>query len=85
MPQHFSNFFPGVRIDLFVNLSVPFNGRLHDECLNAHWFRNLTDAKDKIEVWRRDYNEARPHRALNYLTPNEFAAQQENCSQKTKP
>jgi transposase InsO family protein len=79
MPQHFSNFFPGVRIDLFVNLPVP------DECLNAHWFRNLNDAKDKIEVWRRDYNEARPHRALNYLTPNEFAAQQENWSQKTKP
>jgi putative transposase len=61
-----------------------FNGRLRDECLNAHWFRNLTDAKDKIEVWRRDYNEARPHRALNYLTPNEFAAQIENGSQKTK-
>jgi putative transposase len=62
-----------------------FNGRLRDECLNAHWFRNLSDAKGKIEAWRRDYNEARPHRALNYLTPNEFAAQQENWSQKTKP
>jgi len=62
-----------------------FNGRLRDECLNAHWFGSLTDAKDKIEVWRSDYNEARPHRALNYLTPNEFAAQQENWSQKTKP
>jgi putative transposase len=61
-----------------------FNGRLRDECLNAHWFRNLTDAKDKIETWRKDYNETRPHRALNYLTPNEFTAQHENWSQKTK-
>jgi transposase InsO family protein len=58
---------------------------LRNEFLNAHWFRNLTDAKDKIEMWRRDYNEARSHQALNYLTPNEFAAQQENWSQKTKP
>ncbi len=62
-----------------------FNGRLRDECLNAHWFRNLTDAKDKIAAWRKDYNETRPHRALNYLTPNEFAAQHDNWSQKTKP
>lgn len=62
-----------------------FNGRLRDECLNAHWFHNLTDAKDKIETWRRDYNEVRPHRALNYLTPNEFADQRDNRSKKTKP
>ena len=62
-----------------------FNGRLRDECLNTHWFQSLTDAKDKIETWRRDYNEVRPHRALNYLTPNEFAAQLDNRSQKTKP
>jgi len=62
-----------------------FNGRLRDECLNTHWFRNLADAKDKIETWRSDYNEARPHRALDYLTPNEFAAKQDNWSQKTKP
>jgi putative transposase len=25
-----------------------FNGRLRDECLNAHWFRNLMDARAKI-------------------------------------
>jgi len=60
-----------------------FNGRLRDECLNGHWFRNLTDAKGKIEAWRKDYNETRPHRALNNLTPNEFAARQEELGQKT--
>jgi transposase InsO family protein len=52
--------------------------------VDAHWFRNLADAKDKIETWPRDYNEARPHRALNFLTPNEFAAQHENWSQITR-
>jgi putative transposase len=30
-----------------------FNGRLRDECLNASWFLNLTDAKRKIENWRQ--------------------------------
>jgi len=30
-----------------------FNGRLRDECLNAHRFLSLADAKAKIEAWRR--------------------------------
>lgn len=27
----------------------------------------------KIEDWRLDYNEARPHESLGYLAPSEFA------------
>lgn len=50
-----------------------FNGRLRDECLNAHWFLSLADARIKIEAWRRQYNESRPHTALGWLTPREFA------------
>jgi len=50
-----------------------FNGRLRQECLNANWFLSLQDAKMKIEAWRRDYNEARPHSALDWATPAEFA------------
>jgi putative transposase len=50
-----------------------FNGRLRQECLNQHWFMSLDDAKAKIEAWRRDYNETRPHSALNWMSPNEFA------------
>ncbi len=50
-----------------------FNGRLRDECLNANWFMSLSDARRKVELWRRDYNEQRPHSSLGYLTPNEFA------------
>ena len=41
-----------------------FNGRLRDECLNTHWFLSLDDARAKIEAWRRDYNESRPHTSL---------------------
>ena len=50
-----------------------FNGRLRDECLNANWFLSLADARGKIEAWRRQYNESRPHTALGWRTPQEFA------------
>ena len=51
-----------------------FNGRFRDECLNTHWFLSLADARSKIEMWRRDYNECRPHTSLGWLTPVEFAS-----------
>jgi putative transposase len=50
-----------------------FNGRFRDECLNANWFENLADARRKIEAWRQEYNQHRPHSALAYRTPEEFA------------
>ena len=50
-----------------------FNGKMREECLNEHWFVDLADAREKIEVWRVDYNTRRPHSALGYLTPVEFA------------
>jgi len=46
-----------------------FNGRLRAECLNENWFLSLEDAKEKIEAWRIDYNEHRPHSALGNLPP----------------
>lgn len=49
-----------------------FNGSFRDECLNAHWFLSLEDAKEKIEDWRVEYNEFRPHSSLDNLTPAEF-------------
>lgn len=52
-----------------------FNGRFRDECLNQHWFVNLAHARRVVEAWRRDYNRARPHSSLGYLTPHEFANQ----------
>ncbi|TCW15049.1 integrase-like protein [Raoultella sp. BIGb0138] len=49
-----------------------FNGSLRDECLNVHWFLLLEDAQEKIEYWRREYNQQRPHSSLNNLTPEEY-------------
>jgi len=52
-----------------------FNGRFRDECLNENWFVDLADAREKIAQWKQDYNRVRPHSALGYRTPEEFAAQ----------
>ena len=52
-----------------------FNGSLRDECLNVHWFADLTDAKEKLQAWQHEYNESRPHRSLNNLSPFDFADQ----------
>lgn len=55
-----------------------FNGRFRDECLNEHWFSDIVHARKIINDWRQDYNECRPHSALNYQTPSEFAARWRN-------
>lgn len=55
-----------------------FNSRFRQECLNEHWFLTLEDAKEKIEVWRVQYNTDRPHSSLNNQTPNEFIIQLEH-------
>ena len=49
-----------------------FNGSFRDECLNTNWFLSLDDAKEKIEAWRRDYNEWRPHGSLDNLSPRQY-------------
>jgi putative transposase len=51
-----------------------FNGSFREECLQTHWFLSLEDARMKIESWRKDYNEFRPHSSLGYKTPAEFAS-----------
>ena len=52
-----------------------FNGKFREECLNAHWFESVEDAREKINAWRWDYNEHCPHRSLVGLTHREFAAE----------
>ena len=51
-----------------------FNGRFRQECLNQHWFLSLEEAQLKIETWRKDYNQVRPHSSLGNKTPEEFVA-----------
>lgn len=70
----------GVQLD-FIRPGKPvenayiesFNGRLRDECLNVHQFTSIEDAQAKIEAWRVNYNQRRPHSSLGHLTPNEYA------------
>ena len=45
------------------------NGKFRAECLNAHWFLTLDDARRKMEHGRRDYNEVRPHSAIGNKPP----------------
>lgn len=58
-----------------------FNGSFRDECLNTNWFLSLTDARQKIEAWRRDYNGFRPHRALGDLSPEMYLAEHAAASE----
>jgi len=54
-----------------------FNGRLREECLNENWFLSLEDAREKVEVWRQEYNRRRPHGSLGNLSPEEFSRTKE--------
>ena len=51
-----------------------FNRRLRDECLNVEVFFAFTDVRDKLERWRQDCNQVRPHSALADHSPETFAA-----------
>jgi putative transposase len=54
--------------------SETFNSRLRDELLDREVFETLKEAKVLLEDHRLDYNDRRPHSALGYRTPAEFAA-----------
>lgn len=55
-----------------------FMARLRAECLNAEVFHNLDDARLKLNVFRRYYNQQRPHSALGYIPPAQFAEKLQN-------
>jgi len=46
-----------------------FNGKLRDELLNREIFTTLIEASILIEEWRKEYNQVRPHSALDYRAP----------------
>jgi putative transposase len=72
----------GVQLD-FIRPGKPvensyiesFNGRLRDECLNVQVFFALADVREKLERWREDYNQVRPHSSLSDHPPAIFARQ----------
>ena len=50
------------------------NSILRDEMLNTELFRTVAAAREMATAWRLEYNHRRPHGALGYLAPAEYAA-----------
>jgi putative transposase len=65
--------------------SETFISRMRDELLDREEFANLKEAKVLAEDYRDHYNHHRPHGALGYLTPVEFAAIEALADQGSDP
>jgi transposase InsO family protein len=50
-----------------------FGSRLRDELLAVEAFNTLLEAQVLVEDWRIEYNTVRPHSALGYRTPAQYA------------
>jgi hypothetical protein len=50
------------------------NSIVRDTLLNTEMFGTVRAARDMVTAWRLEYNHSRPHGALGYLTPAEYAA-----------
>jgi putative transposase len=55
-----------------------FMARLRAECLDAEVLHNLADARLKLKLFQQYYNQERPHSALGYVPPAQFAQQIKN-------
>jgi putative transposase len=62
-----------------------FNDKFRYSCLNAEYFVGLEDARRRIEAWRRDYNEERPHRSIGRIPPAEYARRAAALQAPTAP
>ena len=60
-----------------------FNGKVRDECLNVHQFAHVAYARRRIETWRIDDNEARPHVARGDPPRKYVANRQDHETRKT--
>lgn len=49
-----------------------FIGTLRSECLSVEVFQSIADAQIKIALWRKFYNETRPHSSLAFAKPSEW-------------
>lgn len=50
-----------------------FHSRFRDDFLNQNWFRTIRESREAAVVWKKHYNEMRPHSSLDDMTPVEFA------------
>jgi hypothetical protein len=48
-----------------------FNGRLRQECVNAHWFLSMDDARAKIAAWRTFHARSDHPDTTNVMTSTE--------------
>lgn len=58
------------------------NGTLRRECLNLNWFYSLSELNQHLDKWYYAYNFERPHKSINYLTPNAFEKQNQSIYYK---
>jgi putative transposase len=56
-----------------------FNGSYRDECANLETFHNRDHARALSKLYKRHYNQERPHSSLGYQTPTEFAERCGRC------
>jgi putative transposase len=52
-----------------------FNSRARDELFAREFFPSIMEARVLYADWRRAYNHDRPHCALNWLPPAQYATQ----------
>lgn len=51
-----------------------FNRTYREDILDANLFNNINQAQLITDEWIEDYNNIRPHEALDYQTPKQYAA-----------
>jgi transposase InsO family protein len=55
--------------------SESFNSRARDELFAREIFHSILEARVLYDDWRHTYNTYRPHSALNWLPPAQYASQ----------
>jgi putative transposase len=60
-----------------------FNGTFRKEVLDVYAFTELHEVRDISATWMEEYNERRPHSALGYKSPVDFALERKQLHDKT--